>query len=442
MLFKVPRLYDSHAHFLGTGQIRMGLNLANLTSPQDLQTIQIENSYMRGDWLLGFGWDENNWIEKKLPSKEILDQYFPNTPVFFSRADGHSSWLNSKALELLNILNKTPQQYPDPMGGFIHRDAQGLPTGILSESAHMMVFEHLPGYSDSQVREFLLKSCEIFNQAGFTHVRDMTCSVNQWQQLTKLQDQQLLTIALDANFTIENKSDLERGLKDCLYARENETSLLRAKGLKFFYDGSLGSETALLSKPYHGKPNGNRGIVTWNLKDLEEAMQICWKNNLEFSVHTIGDEAAHHIVEAARKVSASGAVGKINLEHAEVIRPETIQMMKPLHIWCHMQPCHWLSDRRWLKDKLAELYKYAFPWEALRLAQIPISFGSDSPIEAPSLSDNLKALKDSVAEGIRELKADPLEFHSHPDKTFADSQTIFENGQVKEIIFNGRNLTT
>lgn len=439
MLFKVPRLYDSHTHFLSTGQLAKGLTLFSLQDPGDLAQVKLEPTYFRGEWLVGFGWDENKWASPKLPTRQMLDVLFPDFPVFLSRADGHSSWLNSRALKEIGWLNLSRAELPDPPGGLIHRDENGSPNGILSEAAHIQAFEKIPPYTAGQNREFLKAAIGVFNRAGFTHVRDMSCSLSLWQLLHEAQDRQELSLAYEGNFTAEGLSDVPRAIADCLTAKKTETSRLRALGVKVFFDGSLGSETALLSVPYPGK-NGNRGIVCWDLEDIKEAMIRTWENNLEFSVHVIGDEAAHQIVKAAREVSAQGRVGRLNLEHVEILRPETIVMMKPLHLRCHMQPCHWLSDRRWLKAKLGELHKYAFPWESLRTAQIPLSFGSDSPIEVPSFQHNRQALAESGDEGIRGFRGQIEDFHSHPDKSFMDSLTSFDGDRVAEIQIEGRTL--
>ncbi len=440
MLLRIPRLYDSHSHFLGTGQIRLGLSLFNLKSAEDIKNIPLRPDYFRGDWLVGFGWDQNNWTNQTLPHRSILDQIFPHHPVFLSRVDGHSSWLNSRALAALGLLDKTESEFPNPLGGLIHRDREGKPTGLLSDAAHMLVFEKLPPYSSAQIKVFLKEASAIFNRAGFTHVRDMSCTETQWQQMTLLEEQKDFTVALDANYTVENLQSLEQTLADCLAAKRHETEQLRAKGIKLFYDGSLGSETALLSIPYGGLKEGNRGLVSWSIQDVEIVLRKTWEAGLEFSVHVIGDQAVHEMISLARDVSAAGLVGKINLEHAQVVRPETIPLMKPLHIRCHMQPCHWLNDQRWLKEKLGALYKNAFPWEALRLAKIPLSFGCDSPVEPTSLVNNLRALRESPQQGIRALGADPLSYHSHPDSGFADSYTLFEEDHLKAVFFRNREI--
>lgn len=418
MLYKIPRLYDSHGHFLATGQFAAGLHLGHLGKAEDLSLVDGTNpSYWRGDWLVGFGWDDETWPAP--PDKILLDQLFPHRAVFLARKDGHRSWVNSKALEYFGIKSAT---------------------GILAEKDHLRAWDQLPDYTKSQQRAHILSACREYNRGGFTHVRDLTCSESLWNLLVEMSDSKELTVALEENYTTHDLDDLEKTLSLCLQAKKAETPYLRMKGIKLFYDGSLGSKTAYLSQPYYGRKEEGQGVPLWPLKDVEEVIKKTWSAGLEFSVHVIGDQAAHDMVALARKVSAEGFVGRLNLEHAQMLRPETIQMMKPLHVRCHMQPCHWLSDQVWLKEKLADLYRYVFPWEALRLAQIPISFGCDAPVEPPSFWRNKKALDESVAAGIKKFNGDISFVHSHPDKAFADSYSVIENSVVKEIVFDGRPL--
>jgi predicted amidohydrolase YtcJ len=437
MHLEIPRLYDSHTHFLSTGQLARGLSLFSLKSAADMGQTPMQKSFFRGDWLVGFGWDENKWLGGKLPTRQDLDNFFPDFPVLLSRADGHSSWVNSKALEKLGWLNAHPQPL---LGEMILRDEKGFPNGILKDTAHISALEKLPLLSEEQITDSLEASVRIFNRAGFTHIRDMSCFLEHWKLLHSLEDQKKLSLAYEGNFTAEGIADVDRALQDCLIAKKTETPRLRANGVKIFFDGSLGSETALLSAPYHGLAQGNRGFASWNIEDVKEAMLRTWEQRLEFSVHVIGDEAVHLIVKAAREVSAKGIVGRLNLEHVQMIRPETIVMMKPLHLRCHMQPCHWLSDQSWLAEKTGPLFPYCFPWESLRAAQIPISLGSDSPIEIPSFANNVKAIEESAKNGIRKFRGEVASFHSHPDKKFMESMTRFENGVVKEVSICGQTI--
>lgn len=418
MIFKIQRLYDSHTHFLATGEFASGLYLGSIKEREQLKTLDVSKPlYYRGDWLVGFGWDATPWLQA--PDKKFLDQVFPDKPVFLIRADGHQSWINSIGLRLLGVQSDT---------------------GILIEKDHWRAFERLPPFSQEQQKQHIFAACSTFNKAGFTHVRDMSCTENLWNLLSAMYDKDELSLAIEENVTCHDLNDFDQALKFSLKAKAAELKYLRMKGIKIFYDGSLGSETAYLSKPYHGKPEGSRGTTLWNLQDLEEVMMKTWAAGLEFSVHTIGDAAVHQIVQSARKISAQGAVGRLNLEHVELIRSETIQMMKPLHVRCHMQPCHWLSDKAWLEEKLKDLYRYVFPWEALRAAQIPLSFGCDSPVAVPSFWQNKIALEESAKAKIRKFTGDLCSAHGHPDKTFADSYTIIEDGEVLEVVFDGRRL--
>lgn len=418
MLYRVPRLYDSHTHFLATGEFSSGLNLGSLQRAEDLGTLPLQNSsYYRGDWLVGFGWDESQWPTP--PHKNVLDRLFPDRPVFLARMDGHRSWVNSTALNILGLTSET---------------------GILIEKDHLRAWDHIPTFSSQQQRGHVLAACRVFNKAGFTHVRDMSCSESLWQLLVEMSERQELTLAIEENYTTHDLNDFDKMLRLAVQSKKYETPYVRMKGIKLFYDGSLGSETAYLSKPYNGLKEGSRGMALWELSHVEEVIKKTWAAGLEFSVHTIGDEAAHEIVQLARKISAQGSVGRLNMEHVQLLRPETIQMMKPLHVRCHMQPCHWLSDRVWLEKKLGDLYRYVFPWEALRAAQIPLSFGCDSPIEPPSFWRNKIALDESAKAKIRQFTGDLNIAHSHPDAQFVDSYSVIEDGEVKEVVFAGQTL--
>lgn len=418
MLYKIPRLYDSHGHFLATGQFASGLHLGSLKKAEDLVAIDENNpAFLRGEWLVGFGWNEEHWPTP--PHKNLLDKLFPNRAVFFARKDGHRSWVNSKALKYFGIQSEN---------------------GILIEKDHLRAWDQLPNYTKTQQRAHILTACKEYNKGGFTHVRDLTCSESLWNLLVEMSESKELTVALEENYTTHDLNDFDQMLSLCLQAKKAETPYLRMKGIKLFYDGTLGSQTAYLSKPYYGKTSEGQGSALWPLDQVEEVIKKTWAAGLEFSVHVIGDQAAHDMVALARKISAAGAVGRLNLEHAQILRPETIQMMKPLHVRCHMQPCHWLSDQVWLKEKLGDLYRYVFPWEALKNAQIPMSFGCDAPVEPPSFWRNKKALDESVAAGIKKFTGDLTAIHSHPDKNFADSYSVIEEGTVKEIVFDGRRL--
>ncbi len=440
MIWKIPRCYDSHLHLLGTGLMQKGLRLFDLQKPEDIRNLKIEKHHFRGQWLVGFGWDQTKWPGHQWPTKEILDQVFPDFPVAFSRADGHATWLNSKALEIAGFLNKTEAERPTPAGGVIQRDHNGYPTGVFAELAKIEVEMLIPHYTREQNLDFLKEAVRYFNSRGYSHIRDMSGFIEQWNLLRELDLQAELTLYIDENFTCENLVDFERALKEAKLARQTETPHLKARGIKFYFDGSLGSQGAFLSQFYPG--TSNKGLTLWDLKEVEQVFERTWKEGFEVCVHTIGDQAAHLILQTAVKVKHEKNIsGVVNIEHAEVVRPETIQLMKEFETICHVQPCHWLTDRRWLKEQLGSLYAYAFPWQALQNNGIIMQWGSDSPIEEASVANNWKALTESVKEGIPALKGELLANHTHRDSQWGGQcYSVFENGELKEFVFDGRRL--
>jgi predicted amidohydrolase YtcJ len=343
---RIQNCYDSHTHFWATGQVALGLQLNQLKNESDVCFLKLKNNYYRADWLVGFGWDQNKWPQKNLPNKKILDEVFPETPVFFSRVDGHASWINSIAIQILK--SKGFDFSRDPEGGRILRDEDNQPTGVLFDQAHIQALQMLPDFSENQHLSFFSESQKIFNQAGFTHVRDLSMNLSAWNLLTKKFEEKDLSVCIDSFVTAENLSDLPRVLKEISSMKQSPCEYLRVHGVKIFVDGSLGSKTAYLSQNYLG--TSQAGILIWKADEIKELLHQVWSLNLEVAVHVIGDQAVHEVVQAARKVSADGLLGRLHLEHVQMLRTETVQLMKPLHIRCHMQPCHWLNDHLWLEN--------------------------------------------------------------------------------------------
>ena len=440
MALEIPRCYDSHLHLFGTGLFIEGLRLFDLKSPADLAQIPLQKNYFRGEWLVGFGWNQFNWRDQQFPTHQDLDSIFPDFPVMLTRADGHVAWLNRIALERTGYWQKSRNEKPDIDGGVILRDENGFPTGIFIDMAKVAVDQFLPKTSEQQDKEFLRTAMSHLNQAGFTHVRDMSGSLYEWNLLREMDQAKELTLYVDMNFTCENAVDAERAVNECLQARKLLSPHLSARGIKFYFDGALGSEGAFLSQRYEG--SDKFGFTLWPLEQMKFAMTLAWKNSLEVSVHGIGDEATHQILLTARDLRARGVTGRLNLEHAQLMRSETIELIDGLDVVCYMQPCHFLSDRVWLKNKLGQLYSSVFPWRALQEKGVPFYWGSDTPIEEASLKNTERALRESAQQDIAPILGPWQVFHTHPNKSWGENCKTVLNDQldVVEVIFDGKPL--
>ncbi len=432
--------FDSHLHWQATGEFPRRLQLNHLKSPSDIKDLKPDPHHFRNEWLIGFGWDHSNWKEK--PNKEILDQVFPDTPVCFTRIDGHSNWANSKAMKLAKIINEQGELICNqPKGGEILLDPSGKPTGWLIDTAKNIVDRVVPAKSKAQIKSELLDAQSSFLKHGITHIRDMSCDPAQWEVVKELNESGELKIFVDQFFDAEDPADYPKAFDLAMQAKKDFLDLknkkVRMGGVKFYSDGSLGSDSAWISTTY---PTGGNGLVLLEDKQIQGMLSQCWSNQLPVAVHTIGDQAVDFVVSNALVVKEKGL---LHLEHVEMARPESIQKMTKLNVRCHLQPSHFLSDRLWLKTKLKEHYRFVFPWAELQRNQIPFYFGSDSPIEPLGLEKTMIAVDESAKAGIQKFMGDWRLFHQYGTKlNFADKKTWtrIDDGKLTEVMIAGEKI--
>jgi len=295
----------------------------------------------------------------------------------------------------------------------------------------------IPKPSRRQIGEALVLGMQIFNKNGVTHIRDMTCDLDQWQEKAKLDRE--LTLAVEQYFSSENPKNYTQAIKLALEAKKENLQNIRVKGVKIFFDGALGSEGALISGNY--KSCRHNGLKLIDEKLLKEIMIDVWSEGLDLAVHVIGDEACDLVMKAACDVWEFADRGVLHLEHAEMVRPETIIMMKNRRVICHMQPCHYLSDRSFLSKKLGGQFKYLFPWGLLEKTGVEFHFGSDSPIEPPLVPRNFLALSEARSDGICGISSDPKRHHEHSDLLWTpNTWSEFEGDHVNSVNFRGKKI--
>lgn len=424
---KISALYDSHVHWLLTGEKQSYFDLQKYQTLSEINPNSFSKKNYRGHWLFAYGWNDSQLSMEK-PFQE-LDRLSLTEPICFIKKDAHSCILNSAAMKMvLETIQKN-----ESAKQFIEIDASGKPTGLFKESAYYLIYQFIPKLSKLEIRTSLLEAQYYFLKNGFTHIRDMTCSQAQWQVLKELQASQDLKIFADINFNVDSfRQAIDETLPFLLKEFQFQQSNLKIKGIKIFYDGSLGSQTALLFENYKG--TSDNGNSLWSDVELYELMKLTWQNGFEFSVHTLGDKAVDKVVDVARKLYAEKVRGYLNLEHVQLVRPDTITKMKSLFVRCHMQPSHWLSDKKFLNERLnTSSLKNIFAWEALRRAKVPISFGSDSPIEKPDIALTHQALVDSKNFGIEEFKGAFFDFYKHPERSGKPMAAVTYINEFKPI---------
>lgn len=431
---RIHNCYDSHVHWLATGSLACWLELKSLTHPEQVASLKIQKQNYYGEWLLGYGWDQHKFENQEYPHRRTLDKVFFDTPVMFKRTDAHAAWVNTAALKRAGIFEKDVKS---PYGGKIELDHQGWPTGILIDHAVSILNKLIPQADANQQQQELLAGQEVFHRAGFTHIRDFTNDQAQWQAALNLESQNKLKLVVEQFFRADDADAFTESVRLAVEAKKHNSKLLKAKGVKVFFDGALGSEGAWISRPYSS--GSGQGLQLLTHEQLDYMIRTCHENKIELAVHTIGDEAAHQIIRSAHNLKQKNQCCVLHIEHAELLRPESIALLRELPVTCHIQPSHWLSDKVWLKDKIGDLVNCAFRWRDLEDNDIKFFFGSDSPIEPTSLQKTLDALIDAQKFDIPFVRNDWTTYHQY-ENNIGNTYTEFENGRPVRIQFFGEEI--
>ncbi len=371
--FVYPGFIESHAHIVGLGQTRSILDLVGTT---DIATIAKKvqdraKNTSKGAWILGRGWDQNDWVIKEFPTAADLDSAAPNHPVCLERIDGHAVWVNSDAIKLAGITASTK----DPDGGKIHRDAQGNPTGILVDAAVSLLEPVIPPPSHEDLIRFTRTALDEAARKGITMIQDAGSSkeaLNAFRELASTGELPVRIYSLVSYGSPFTESYLDQG-------PANYGPYLDVRALKLFMDGALGSRGAALLEPYTDDPK-NSGLLLMQQDKLMEVLQRARKSGIQVGIHAIGDRADRMVLDAYEKVGVKGLRWRI--EHVQVLAPSDIPRLAKLDVIASMQPTHATSDGPWAKDRLGpERVKGAYAWRSLLDRKTIIAGGSDAPVE-------------------------------------------------------------
>lgn len=384
----VPGLADAHAHLLGLGNRLLVVSLSSAGSEEAAVAAvkAAPAATRRGDWIIGRGWDQNDWPSKQFPTRASLDAAFPDLPVFLTRVDGHAAWVNGEALRRAGIDRSTP----DPVGGRILRGAGGEPSGVLVDNAMDAVEAKIPVLTDEQLQARLVAAFRRCAEVGLTQVHDAGMDLRtftllqQWDLAGRLP---MRVYAMADGRGPDGDAYLERGTF--------RGRMLVMKGVKFWMDGALGSRGAALHQPYSDEPSQS-GLVLWEPEALEARVRAFMERGFQVNVHAIGDRANSLTIDLL--VRLAGAVaedpGRHRVEHAQVLRLEDIARLAKGGLIASMQPTHATSDMPWAEARVGrERVKGAYAWRSLLAAGAPLAFGSDFPVEEPDPLHGLYAAR-------------------------------------------------
>jgi predicted amidohydrolase YtcJ len=387
--FLMPGFNDAHLHLASGGLEKLNVDLVGVKSLEEMKARITERAKTtaQGQWIQGAGWDETVWPDQKLPTRQDIDAVTGDHPAVFVRVDGHIAVANSAALKAAGITKSTPA----PIGGKIDHDASGEPTGILRESAKDELLARVPAPTPSQRRRAIELAVQDAARHGITSVQDNS----EWDDFLTYEDLERdgkLTVRicewLPFNASI-NTLDVHRA------HHEQNDLMLHTGMLKGFLDGSLGSRTAAMLKPYSDDPN-NTGLPQYKQPELDEMADQRAASRYQMGFHAIGDaatELALNAFEAAERYAREHDVAglgpdpskhefRFRVEHAQVVTPEQIARFRKLQVIASMQPNHLLTDMNWAVDRIGpERAKTSYAWKSFLDAGVMLAFGTDYPVE-------------------------------------------------------------
>ncbi|AEI48562.1 amidohydrolase [Runella slithyformis] len=369
-----PGLYDAHAHFYGLGQ---KLDQADLVDTQSAEEVverlkKYQTDHPDRVWIIGRGWDQNDWTAKQFPDKELLDKAFPNNPVYLTRIDGHAAWVNSKALQLAKITGETKVD-----GGAIPLK-NGQPTGILVDNAMRLARAANPQPSEAEIKDMLLKAQEVCFSYGLTNVGDAGVSSEVIDLMDNLQKKGELKIRLYPMVSI-NQENVDKMLKKGVYV----TDRLNVRSFKIYADGALGSRGACLLKPYSDAPT--TGFLLLSPKELESFVKQIANSEFQANTHCIGDSANRLMLNLYAKYLKGKNNRRWRIEHAQIVDAADVPTFGKFNILPSVQPTHATSDMYWAAERLGKVReKNAYAFQELFKQNGKITFGTDFPVEAVS----------------------------------------------------------
>lgn len=372
----LPGFIDDHTHFIEGGFHLLSVDLRDAASPEEFAR-RIRDHAAKlpaGRWITGGDWDHERWSGGPLPTKEIIDGYTRNNPVFVSRLDGHMALANSVALRMAGITRGTK----DPPGGTVVRDPKtGDPTGVLKDAAQSLVYRVIPEPTEGERGEALKASLAEAARFGVTSIQDIT-PWQDYEAYKKFREAGRLTVRVYARTPM---SEWKRQAD--LVARQGPgDDWLRLGGLKAFMDGSLGSTTALFFEPYNDAPNTSGLMVDDNIPEgkLKQHIKDADKAGLQCSIHAIGDKANNILLNYFEEVEkANGARDRrFRIEHAQHLSAGDIQRFAKLGVIASMQPYHAIDDGRWAEKRIGPVrIKAAYAFRSLLDSGATLVFGSD-----------------------------------------------------------------
>ena len=391
----LPGFIEAHAHFLGAGSAKLGVDLSGTRSWEEVvdRVRAATAEAPRGAWIVGRGWHQSKWDAPPEPSvggfpvHDALSAASPDNPVWLSHASGHAGLANARAMEAAGVGPDTP----DPEGGEVLRDAGGRPIGVFVENAESVIDvaygAWLAGLGEEARRERRREELILANEEavrhGITTVHDAGASPQEIDAYRR-------AIA-DGDVTVRLWVMLSEGYADAATLERVRTvgdldGRLTVRAIKAYADGALGSRGAWLLEPYEDAP-GTTGHNVLPMSRIRELADLALEHGFQLCTHAIGDRANREVLdiyEAALSAHPEAARdARFRIEHAQLLHPDDVGRFAGLGVIAAMQGVHSVSDAPWTPDRIGDrrTRERAFAFRDLVDSGATVLNGTDAPVE-------------------------------------------------------------
>jgi predicted amidohydrolase YtcJ len=376
-----PGFTDAHGHLKGIGYRELTLNLQEIPSLD--ATLQAVRDYLSskdaGEWIIGRGWIDKLWPEKRFPTRWDLDSFSPNNPVVLERADGHAVVVNSMVLKLAGIDRDTH----DPQGGFIEKDQTGQPTGLLVDMAMNLIADLIPKLSRDNDKQAFLEGINRNVSLGWTQIHVPGGTFEDISILNEIKSENNLLQRV--YFMVSDGEPADRLLE--MGPIIDPENFLTVRAIKMYADGALGSRGAALLEKY--SDYDGKGVFIFLEEETKPRLSKALKKGIQIGTHAIGDHGNRVVLDwyeeaftDAKKNKKFSGSPRWRIEHSQNIKPVDQRRFVELGVIPSMQPSHAIGDLHFAVDRLGlERINDAYAWRNLIDQGLIIAGGSDAPVE-------------------------------------------------------------
>jgi predicted amidohydrolase YtcJ len=381
----VPGFQDAHVHPPSGGFEMLHCNLSEAYDVREYERIVSDYAvaHLEEPWVVGGGWSMDVFPGGN-PPKHVLDRIVPDRPVFLMSRDGHSAWVNSRALEMAGVTRDTP----DPADGWIVRDAAGEPAGAVHEGAFVLVERHIPEAMPSEWVEGLLAAQRHLHALGITAWQDAIVggsypTLDAYRQVAASGE---LTARVVGALWWDRHRGIEQ-LEDLLDARERgRVGRFGATTVKIMQDGVIENFTAAVLEPYldaEGRPTDNRGKSFVEAEELKGAVTRLDAEGFQVHVHAIGERAVREALDAFEAARATNGPNdhRHHIAHIQVVHPDDVPRFRELGVIANAQPLWAVNEGQMLHLTIPflgpERSSWQYPFASLVRSGAMLAMGSD-----------------------------------------------------------------